>query len=262
MRKYPYVVVTGFTPATGFLVKALADLEIPNFAEKNIQPGENRAERLRTELEAADVVLVVPGSPEVFSEDIDSEAVKSRKSKDPAFKVIPVRSNLESGPTLPDWLKDVKPLFYDPNNPSGTIAAIANSLIPDVEAPRELTLDELLAEAEALKLRLQFIEDQYRHSLLLLGVSSLVFAAGFLTVIYAVRAGAGSPLSGFFQFFGLVMLVVGGFSLFFSILNWSSQYKRSRLARRVKKSGLVVIDKTKKFLGVADDETDTSTRPY
>jgi hypothetical protein len=248
MRNYPYVVViSGPTPVADFLLKALDKLEIPYFfASRNVQPGENSAERVRSELNAADVVLLVPDTN--GSSDQELEPLKARKSTDPAFKVIPVFFGSEPTSPLPDWLKDVEPLFYNLNNPWRTMASIANSLIPDVEAPRELTLDELLAEAEALKLRLQFIEDQYQHSLILLGVSSLVFASGFFIVIYAVRAGAGSPLSGFFQFFGLVILVVGGFSLFFSTLNWSSQYKRSRLALHVKNIGDKVIIRTKEFL--------------
>jgi hypothetical protein len=254
MRNYPYVVVLSRPTVSQSLRKALVDLEIPNFFDaRDVLPGENRAERVRAELNAADVVLVAPGTAEVLS-DRELEALLSRKSADPAFKVIPLFSSSETTP--PDWLKGVEPLFDDPDNPSKTMASIVSSLIPAIETRPEETLDELLAEAKALVLRLQFIEDQYRHSLVLLGLSSLVFAAGFLTVTYAVRAGSGNPLSGFYQFFGLVVLVVGGFSLFFSILNWSSQYRRSRLARRVKEFGLDVIDETEKD----QNETVSSSR--
>ena len=256
MRNYPYVVVTSGLPSEpDFLLKALDKLKIPYFfAARDVQPGENSVERLRSELNAADVVLVVPGPQEMFSKDAESEAVESRKSTDPAFKVIPVLTSLEVTHRVPDWLKGVKPLFYDQNDPSGAIVSVVKTLLPDIETRAEVTLDELLAEAEALKLRLEFIEDQYRHSLILLGVSALVFAAGFFTVIYAVRSGAGNPLSGFYQFFGLVLLVVGGISLFFSSLNWSSQYRRSRLAGPLIKLGSNVISQTKDFLKVEHKE--------
>lgn len=250
MRNYPYVVViSGSTPGSQSLIAALDNLEIPNFQpERDIKPGENWAERLRAELNAADVVLVPSGPQGMFLEGTELEVVKSRKYTDPAFKVIPVVSSSEVTPVIPDWLEGIEPLIYNPTDPTGAVVSIVKSLIPDTETRPVVTLDELLAEAEALALRLKFIEDQYRHSLILLGISALVFVAGFFTVTYAVRTGAGNPLSGFYQFLGLVGIVVGGISLFFCSLNWSAQYKKSRLARHVRKNGWKVISRTQLFL--------------
>jgi hypothetical protein len=261
MRNYPYVVViSGFTSLGDSLMKSLDDLEIPNFsAERDLQPGENSSERLGAELDAADVVLVIPGPQRTSSEELELEAVKSRKSTDSELKVIPVLSSLEISPELPDWLKDVKPLFYDPNNSSQTIASVVNSLIPDIEAGPEETFAEVLAEAEGLALRLQSIVDQFRHSKILLIVSASVFAAGVVTVTLTARAEAAIPLSGFYQFLGLVVLVVGGFSLFYSILNWSSKYQKASLARRLIEKGMSVIDESKYFLQTQHEQMEASS---
>lgn len=262
MRNHPYVVVISGSPSEAdFLKKALDDLEIRSFfPQRDIQLGENLDQRVRAELDTADAVLVGTSAQEVFSEFKELEGIKSRKSTDRAFKIIPVVPSSQVPPAPPDWLQGVKPLLYAFNDPSGTMRSLVRSLTPGRETDPEETLDELLTEAERLVLRLKSTYDQYRHSRNLLGISFVVFASGVGMLTYGIRTGAGNPLSGFFQFFGLVVLALGGYFSFHSIVNWSSNYQRFLLSRRLLEEGSSVISASKSFLKTRPVTTEDSSK--
>jgi len=154
----------------------------------------------------------------------------------------------------------VQPLLSNRDNPSRTISSLVKSLIPDIETGPEETLDGLLAEAELLVLRLQSIFDKNQHSLTLLAISSVVFASGVWMVRHGILTRAGNPLYGFYQFFGVLVLALGGLFLFYSIVTWSSNYKRLVLSRRLLKEGLSVIRASKSFLQSGSVKTEDSSR--
>ena len=246
MRNDPYVVViSGLQTEAEFLSNLLEDLGVSSFFPgRDTQPGENRAERLRTELNTADVVLVGANPPKVELEELQN--AKSRRAMDPAFTIIPVVSRSE--PTIaPGWLQAFKPLVYDVNDPAKTISSLVRVLMPDRETEPEETLDELVAEAERLLLRLKSTFDQYRHSRILLGISFLVFASGVSLVTIGIWTGTGGALSGFLQFLGLVVLPLGGFFFLYSIVNWSSNFQRKLRSQRLIDEGDLIILEYKSF---------------
>lgn len=257
MRNDPYVVViSGLQTEAEFLSNLLEDLGVSSFFPgRDTQPGENRAERLRTELNTADVVLVGANPPKVELEELQN--AKSRRAMDPAFTIIPVVSRSE--PTIaPGWLQAFKPLVYDVNDPAKTISSLVRVLMPDRETEPEETLDELVAEAERLVLRLKSTFEQYRHSRIVVGISFLAFSSGVSLVTIGMWTGTGSALSGILQFLGLVVLPLGGFFFLYSIVNWSSTFQRKLRAQRLIEEGHSIISEYESFRKVNPTPTLTT----